>query len=344
MKSLYKRLNEMKSDEDIEPMDVSPEERKAMKQRVRRQINRQRRVPKVWRHTAAAAVIAFASLATLGFGFPTLASQIPLVSNIFSIFNEDHDGFYTAYENFATDVSEAQTSNGITITVDQAIYDGKTVTLTYSVETEKELGQNSGVNSLLDVDHATGAGGTSAALQEVGDGKYVGMLTTTPNFNSPQDVIQVSWKPESVDNYDTLKELKGDWKFDFKLHAIKGAAQNVNQSTEGNGIKVSIDSIQYTDISTVIEYSQVVDPFLLKQWDWVTAQLLIKDDLDNEYMPNGNSGFSDHGQNYQWNTTVKNIDKQASVLKITPQLTLDNEKTGMHKTLSLDPVEIKLQK
>ncbi|WP_039043772.1 DUF4179 domain-containing protein [Sporosarcina sp. ZBG7A] len=344
MKSLFERLNELNTDEEIEPIDVPDEEKQAMKQRIRKKINQQRRVPKIWRNIAAAAVIGVASVMTIGFGFPTLASQIPLVSNIFSIFNEEQDGFYTEYEEFATDVSQAQTSNGVTIMIDRAVYDGKSVTLTYSVETEKELGPNSGVNTILDVEDASGSGGTSTGLQKVEDHKYVGMVTSTPHLKSPQDTVKVTWTPQSIDNMDTMEELKGDWHFQFTLEAITGDGQDVTQSVAGEGIEVTIDSIRFTDISTVIEYSQTVEQSVTDQWEWVTSDLLIKDDLGNEYLTNGNGGFSENGQDYKWSTTIKKIDEQASKLIFTPEIILSEGSGNGHEKLKLDPMEVKLDK
>lgn len=344
MKSLYERLNELKPDEEIEPMDVSDLEKKAMKQRVLKKINQQRRVPKIWLNAAAAAVILVASVTTIGLGFPTLASQIPIVSNIFSVFNEDQDGLYTAYEEFAKDVSQAQTSNGVTIMIDRAVYDGKSVTLTYSVETEKELGPNSGVHAPLDVAGASGSGGTASPLQKVEDRKYVGLITSTPILDDPLDTIQVSWSPRSIDNYDTMGEIKGEWDFEFELEAVTGNGQDVKQSVTDDGIEVSLDAIRYTDISTVIEYSQTVKPSVTEKWEWVTTDLLIQDNLGNEYLSNGNGGFSEHGQDYKWSTTIKKVDQQASALIITPEVILSKGSGNGYEKMKLDPIEVKLKR
>lgn len=344
MKSLFERLHELNPVEEIEPMDVSDEEKKAMKQQVRKKINQQRRVPKVWRNAAAAAVILVASVTTIGLGFPTLASQIPIVSNIFSVFNEDQDGLYTTYEEFATDVSEAQTSNGVTIMIDRAVYDGKTVTLTYSVETDKEIGPNSGVNATLDVVKSSGSAGTSSPLQKIEDGKYVGLITSTPMLEKPQDSIQVSWSPRSIDNYDTMEEIKGKWDFQFELEAVTGNGHDVKQSVKDDGIEVTLDSISYTDISTVIEYSQTVEPSVTEKWEWVTTDLLIQDNLGNEYLSNGNGGFSEHNQDYKWSTTIKKVDPQATALIIFPEVILSKGSGNGYEKMKLDPIKVQLDR
>ncbi|WP_194841193.1 DUF4179 domain-containing protein [Sporosarcina cascadiensis] len=344
MKSLYKRFNELKSEEEIEPMDVSNEEKEAMKQQVRMKIQRRRRVPRVWRNVAAAAIITVASVTAVGIAFPTLASQIPIVSNIFSIFNEDQDGFYTDYEEYAVDIAESQTSKGITIMVDRAVYDGKTVTLTYSVETAKELGQNAGVNSPMDIKHTNGSSGTSTALKKVADNKYVGMITTTPDFDKKPDFVDVSWVPDSIVNYDTMKETAGDWEFHFKLKPMTGDVQLVDQSAAKRGVEITIEEIRFTEISTIIEYSQKVDSAVTDEWEWVTADLAVKDNLGSEYLSNGNGGFSENGQDYHFSTTLKKIDKEATSLIFTPEIYMYNGSGNKNETVMLEPIEIELVK
>ncbi|EGQ26253.1 DUF4179 domain-containing protein [Mammaliicoccus sciuri] len=344
MKTIYKRLNELNVDEEMEPIEISDDEKEAMKQLVRKKIHRKRRIPKLWRNVAAAAVITMASITTIGIGFPTLASQIPIVNNIFSYFNDEEDGFYTEYEEFATGIGQVQTSNGITMAVDHAVYDGKTITLTYSVETEKELGKNTGVNAPVEVKYETGATGTSSSLKKIGDTQYVGMITSTPFFDSKQDVVTVKWRPRSIVNEETMKEIKGEWNFDFILREVKGEVQSVADSTSKDGIKVTINEIRSTDISTVIEYSQKVDRSVSEMWEWVTAELFVMDNLGNEYKVNGNGGHSENEQDFYWSATMGKINEQATSLFFTPEVILSEGSGQGHETLTLDPIEVKLEK
>ncbi|WP_194841603.1 DUF4179 domain-containing protein [Sporosarcina obsidiansis] len=346
MKTINKRLSQLDIEEDIEPMDVSNEEKEAMKKRVRQKIHQKRRVPKVWRNVAAAAVIMVGSVATIGIGFPTLANQIPIVNNIFSYFTDEEDGFYAEYEEFATGIGQVQNSNGVTMMVDHAVYDGKTVTITYSVETEKELGQNTGVNGQPEVKNESGASGTSTMLKKVGDNQYIGMVTTTPNFDSKQtqQSITVNWRPESIVKYDTEEEIKGEWNFDFTLEEVKGEVQTVTESTAKDGVEVKINEIRSTDISTVIEYNQKVDRFVSDKWEWVTAELSVTDNLGNEYLVNGNGGHSENNQDFYWSATMGKINGQATSLIFIPEVILSKGSGNGHETLILDPIEVILDK
>ena len=343
MKTIYKQLNNLNLEENIEPMDVSDEEKADMRNRVAKKIRQKRRVPKVLCNVAAAAVIAIASITTIGIGFPTLANQIPIVNNIFALFNDDQDEFYSKYEEFATGIGQVQTSNGVTMAVDYAVYDGKTITMTYSVETEKEIGENIGVNAPVNVKGEIGGTGTTTALKKVSDTQYVGMVTSTPIFdNKPKEVI-VNWQPGSIVNQDTMNEIKGNWKFNFTLKEVQGDVQTVGQSSAENGVEVWINEIRSTDISTVIEYNQKVDQSVLDEWEWVTTDLVVADNIGNEYKVNSNGGYSEEEQNFYWSNTMKKVDENATSLIFKPEVVWSKEGKD-HKSFTLDPIEVILKK
>ncbi|WP_303967543.1 DUF4179 domain-containing protein [Sporosarcina ureae] len=343
MKTIYKRFNDLNWDDNIEPLDVSEEEKMDMKNRVTKKIRKSRRVPKVWRNIAAAAVVTIASIATIGIGFPTLANQIPIVNNIFALFNDEQDEFYSKYEEFATGIGQVQTSNGITMTVDYAVYDGKTITMTYSVETEKEIGENIGVNAPVNVKDEIGGTGTTTALKKVSDTQYVGMVTSTPIFNNKPKEVIVNWEPGSIINQDTMNEVKGNWKFNFTLKEVRGDIQTVGQSSAENGVEVWINEIRSTDISTVIEYNQKVDTSVLEEWEWVTTDLEVVDNLGNKYRVNSNGGYSEEEQNFYWSATMQNVDKNAASLIFKPEVVWSKEGKE-HQSFTLDPIEVILKK
>lgn len=343
MKTIYKQLNNLDLEENIEPMDVSDEEKIDMKNRVAKKIRKRRRAPKVWRNIAAAAVITVASIATIGVGFPTLANQIPIVNNIFALFNDEQDEFYTKYEEFATGIGQVQTSNGVKMTVDYAVYDGKTITMTYSVETEKEIGENIGVNAPVNVKDEVGGTGTTTALKKVSDTQYVGMVTSTPIFDNKHNEVTVNWQPGSIVNQDTMNEVKGNWKFHFTLKEVQGDVQTVGQSSAENGVEVWINEIRSTDISTVIEYNQKVNTSVLEEWEWVTTDLEVVDNLGNKYRVNSNGGYSEEEQNFYWSATLQNVDKNATSLIFKPEVVWSKEGKE-HKSFTLDPIEVILKK
>lgn len=336
MNDLYRQLNRLNGAEDIEPMDVTPEENERIKAIVKRKMTRKHK-PRVWRGVAIAASISLAIITS----FPAVANQIPLVNDIFNYFNDENEGFYDEYEKFSTGIEQTETSNGITVTVDHAVYDGRTVTLTFALETDHALGEHPGFDDFLDVKKSTGAAGT-ADLRKVGEKEYVGLVSTTPHFDREQEMVSVNWEPRSFWDMETGDKVEGDWKFQFTLHKVDDEVKFIQQSTADRGVEVVIDQLRVTDISTVIEYRQIVDPAVMKSWEHADAQLSAKDNLGNVYEVNGNGGYSKDLENFHWSATMGKIHPDATRIIFTPEVVLSKGSGLGHQSFKLDPIEVNI--
>ena len=51
-------------------------------------------------------------------------------------------GLYDDYKEYSTEINMTEESNGIKVTINDAIYDGKTVSVTYSIESDQDLGDD----------------------------------------------------------------------------------------------------------------------------------------------------------------------------------------------------------
>lgn len=69
-------------------------------------------------------------------------------------------------------------NNGIKITINDVISDGRSVSITYSMESEQDLGDDPIILGGLEIMEAGGGTGSSQ-ISKVADKKYVGMATTT---------------------------------------------------------------------------------------------------------------------------------------------------------------------
>ena len=59
-------------------------------------------------------------------------------------------------------------------------------------------------------------------------------------------------------------EVKGDWSFDFSLERLEGDLQLVNETVQHKDVNFTLQSVEFTDVSTVIAYEQVVTDELLE--------------------------------------------------------------------------------
>ncbi|WP_341300396.1 DUF4179 domain-containing protein [Lysinibacillus sp. FSL H8-0500] len=304
--------------DELELVEVSEVE----KQRVKQHVLKKRRQASIWRRLAAVAIIMVGATTFTGFAFPSVASQIPFMDNVIDYFQDD-DRSYKGFDIFSTDVGLIETSNGITVMIDDAIYDGTNVIVSFAFETEHDFGQDVSISAphWFSVAGEIGAGG-SMQITKISETRYVGLARVTPFFKDEQypETVNVTWEPKVF--YSTTEDLKvkGDWSFAFSLNRLNGNKQLINQTVQHQDISFTLQSIEFTDISTIISYEQLVSDELLEKWDGVTPLFYITDDLGHTYV-NGLSGPStsvDSQKTLNGSTTFDAIQEGASQLIIQP--------------------------
>ncbi|MFJ8264313.1 DUF4179 domain-containing protein [Rummeliibacillus sp. NPDC094406] len=331
--------------EDIEPVEVSETEKQRVKQYVLGSKSK-RKTSTLYRNIVAAAVITIGVVTTTGFAFPSVASQIPFMKNVISYF-QDEDNFYEKYDEFSTTIGQVQTSNGVSVMIDNAVYDGTSITISYAVETKTDLGDGPMIAGSPSVENAIGAGGSSY-LKKISATKYVGVDKITPMYKGDgkgTNTVQVSWQPESFTNTTSGTKVKGDWSFDFSLDKVEGKTQLVNQTSESKGLKIIIQSFEMTDVSTVLNYQQTVDSKILEKWKDVSTILDVVDDVGTTYYIEGNGGIShNQGAKSQFSDTMNVINEKATKLIVTPTVILSLGEGKGHEERKMKPIEIDLKK
>ena len=334
-------------DLDIDKLEL-PEVTDIEKARVKRHVLQKRKKAPIWRNIAVAAVILVGATVTTGFAFPSVASQIPFMQNVISYF-EDEEKRYTNFEAFSTDLGLTQTSNGITVMIDNAVYDGTSITVSYAIETAHPFEDNLAIRGAgwFDVKGAVANGGGNNITQ-ISDTRYVGLTTFTPHFEDEvyPEVVQVTWEPEALYNWQTGFEVKGDWSFSFSLERLEGHVQLVNETIQQGDVTFTLQSLEFTDVSSIITYEQIATKELLEKWPSVTPVFHITDDLGNVYLDNlGGGGVSyDSGTTYTGSTTFGTIQDGASQLTIKPTIIASLNYGKGQVEIELDPIIIELNK
>ncbi|MEK4486087.1 DUF4179 domain-containing protein [Psychrobacillus sp. FSL H8-0484] len=335
----YKKLVELNIDE-IEPVEVSVFE----EQRVKQYIMGRKKKTNVFKYIAIVASITIGATIATSFAVPSLASQIPIFNNIMSYFS-DENSYNSNFTDVATDISQVKSSNGVSIIIEDAVYDGSSITVSYAIETDKDLGLNPRTSAMFDVQGAEGMGSTGT-IEKVNETTYVGTEKITPIFNgSKPDTIEISWEPDAFVITETNESIIGDWQFAFELPALVNKKELVNQSVTNNGVTVKINSYETNDLSTVIHYEQTVEKHVLEEWPEVTVEIInVQDDLGNKYSVDGNGGTSrDNGLSFKWSSTIKSIDPNAKSITIIPVIYFSfGSGKGLEKK-EMDPIRIDLK-
>ncbi|NRD78563.1 DUF4179 domain-containing protein [Bacillus sp. BRMEA1] len=335
MKDIYELLNHINIDADeFEEIEVSELEKAKVKASLKNSIKQKGKLKSWKRNVAVASVLVGLSATTFGLTFPTYAKNIPVIENIFRYFdNETNDnsiqgnvskdtekGLYYHYKQFSKEINLTQESNGIKISLNDAVFDGKTVTLTYSIESKQDLGEHAGI-SMPNIEGIHALGGTGR-ITKIDTDKYVGIITVSNLEDKTLDIANIKWNIDELQNPDNHTEIKGNWNFNFSLNAIKSTMQLSDRSSKQNGVKVKIDKLSVTPMSFIVYYDQIVSHEVRNTWDGVDVELEIKDDLGNIYSGQENGGTGKDSYNMSWSKTFGKLNPKATKLIVTPHITL----------------------
>lgn len=324
MKDIYELLNDIDIDEkELEEIEASEIEKEKVKRNVKQSICTKKKMKSWKKGVAAASILVGVSVAMLGIGFPTYAGGLPIVGDIFRFLDNGRTGLYENYKEFSTELNMTRESNGVKVTINDAVFDGRTITITYSIESEKDLGEKPfpfGSPQVMGFD----GGGGSSNVTKVGEGKYVGMTTMSGNSSKRLDVANVWWNMEEIELDYKGNSIKGNWNFALSLKAMESKEVKVNGVSENELIKVNIDKMEVTPMSFIVFFNQEESKVLRSIWDSADVELEIKDDLGNKYAGEGNGGTSTVAEPHKssWSATFQKLNENATKLIVTPSVHL----------------------
>lgn len=316
------------------------------KKRVKQHVLKKRKKTHVWRNIAVASVMVIGVSTAAGFAYPSFATQIPFMDDVIDYFSDD--GTYKEFDEYSTDIGLSESSNGVTVLIDNAVYDGTNITVSYAMETDKDFGEGPtrGAN-WFDIKGAIGNGGSSE-ITKISDNRYVGLSTITPSFKGGDtpDKVEITWEPQTLYSTSNDVEVDGDWSFAFSLKRLDGDVRLVNETVKTKDIHFTLKSVELTDVSTVIAYEQVVTDSLLEEWPEVTPAFTVKDDLGHVYIDGtSGGGFSeDNGKTLEGTTSFGTIQDGASQFIIEPVEIASLMFGKGHTEIKLEPIIINLNK
>jgi hypothetical protein len=293
------------------------------------------------RYLAVAAFIGISVVTASFMTIPALANQIPFIQKILTYFDED---LPNSYADFATIVNQVQSDNGIDIMIENAVYDGTNVVLTYAIQTNAEIGDNPRSESFLEVRETNGIGGTGT-IEKIDDTTYVGVEKVTPHFKgeSPNEIL-IQWQPKAFENIQTNQRFEGDWAFKFTLAKLPTNIQLLNQTMKQDGLTLVIESLEQSEMTAVLKYDYYIEKSILQKWPFVSIEMIeVKDNLGNVYKSNGNGGVShDNGASNEMQTTIYSLNPDATSLTLTPEVYYSKGSGEVLEVKSMEPITINL--
>jgi len=318
------------------------------KMRVKNYVLNKHNKPSPWKNIAIFAALIAGITTVTGFAFPTIAAQIPIVNSVVRYINDDFNRF-TKFEQFSNDIGLVQSSNGITIMIDKAVYDGRNISVSYIVETETNINTDL-VPSRLNWFSVNGAslniGGES--IRSISDTQYGGLINYIPLFPNDEfpETVQITMNPDYFYSSTHNLVVNGDWLFEFSLTRLDSVIKLINETTMHPEVKFTIKSLEFTDVSTIMEYEQLVTSQLLASWGTVFPTFHISDNLGHVYM----DGIEEWGGGitvkkevlHTGTTTFGAVDKRASQLIIKPIAVQSIFNSEIQTNIELEPMVIEL--
>lgn len=339
MRDIYDFFNDMDIDvNEFKTAEVDELEKSRVKRRVKDGLREAHSSGLKKRNRGAAVAVAVvvltAGIGYFGWAFPSYAKEVPVIGDIFRFLDGGSTGIYDLYKESALDINMTKENKGVKITLNQGVYDGRTLSFTYTIKTEKDFGEHLYLNDTVYADSVDGYGG-SQELKRVGPGVYVGQS----NYNlfgekEERNSISFRWSVSDVSGMtDTgivqKERISCRLNYNVSLTALDNATLMVEENHDKiQNISISVKKLSVTPINAILYYSEET-PNELSQF--VDMDWKIKDDLGNVYKYNGNGGYGKSGQEtikMENSITFQHLNSAAKTLFITPVLKLKNSMGG----------------
>lgn len=297
---------------------------------------------RVIKYAAAVGILSICTISSayMSPAFANFVTHIPVIGQAFDYFILQED-YYQAYEEISTDIGLVEESNGVELVIEQAFYDGNTVTLSYVLRTEEDLGGFPTFENLPTVEqNINNFGYDGGYVEGVG---YVGMMTLSM-LDDPKETVNIHWEPNSISSDE--KTIEGDWQFAFSLNTLEGSHISINKQVSAEGVTVELIDAVKTGVNLTVNYLQDIDPSVHSNWMYVEAELSAIDNLGNEYLVpyNGGTGTQggDSSEDITWNATIHGLAPEATSITFFPFAHVSNDKNDS-KRIDFEGINIELE-
>jgi hypothetical protein len=281
---------------------------------------------------------------------PALASslsQIPIIGSVFG--NSDLIGLQQAQKNGLTnEIGETQTVNGISVTLDEILYDQNNITIGLFIESDKELDKfyfGAGMDFTINGKNPAGA-----------TGSYGEDILSATTRTAIQEINVTEEMPEEFELGLMLRGENGEtWYFSTPVEKITDIYKiHVQHSQTVDGLNLTVTEMSFSETGISIAYmsSEEETDFELSRGG--NIEFLVVDQDGNEIT--GRSGGAT-GERVKDKIEFKSskqfdpVDSNVTELTITPYLVIPSDgggveidENGMEKELefkgdSIQPVE-----
>lgn len=352
--------------EIFEQIEIPDEDiRKSIRKGIQKAAVKDKKKNPLFRNLSVAAILFVTTVFTLSFAFPSFAEKLPIIENIFELFEKNEKEYiFEDYNRYATELGITKESNGVSMTLTEAVYDGENITVAFTINSEHDLGEKPFIEwEMAETDSSLIVGGRQIT-RRLGKNEYVGLLIFDLQRGTHSDTIQLKWEGNRIGYFDLeqdplnmINPIVGRWSFKLTLDNIGSQKQGfAGLVSKGEGMETRLTEITTTPISTSLYFTEKVDDkYKEENWEALLFDYEVSDNLGNKYTvvsngAKGNSEYVMHGR-----VTTTKIDKEASSITITPTVSIlkekdeqDHDSSGIELELlkapfKLEPIEVPLK-
>lgn len=319
MRDIYEVFNEINIDDDeLIEVEVDELERRRVKKKLKSTINKRRNKKK-----SVAVAASIISMIFLG-GLSSYTEDIPIVDDIFKVFSKENEGFYDQYKNNSTKIGVTVEDKWTAITINEGVFDGHNIDLTFTIKSNKDLGENISLLDKLKVKGYEKSGGTGQTeIKKVDENTYVGHINYSLfNFTGEEESIDVDLNIKGVTDIELNKDvIRGKWNFKLKLKNFKERKLVDVESYNNDDIMINFGKLEITKTSMFLSYNQIVSRGARDYWSDIEVEIEVRDDLGNSYIILDNGVEGDDKLNKTYRKTISAVKEESKKLYITPIVT-----------------------
>lgn len=180
-------------------------------------------------------VASISIMIVFGISKPSIAADIPIIGNIFKLL-ENKITAPADYSKYANSINETAYSNGVSITLSEAVADGKNLYISYIIKSEEPFKYIPNKEEEFLIQELSMELKPSFNTNEgkfIDENTFIGVLTY--NFYETSEDFKFKTEITSIQNYDVIKDgenysinknvenyiINGSWKFEVPIRVTE---------------------------------------------------------------------------------------------------------------------------
>jgi len=309
--------------EEIEPVELSDWEKSNIEKSVLRSTSTKKDALKKWKWVSMVAMLTFIFTSSV-IWLPAVANRLPIVQQLLK---SNDNPQLQVFSDYATIINQIDESNGTSIELAEAFFDGTIVSVSYEMKHEEPINEPllfwsgdlevSGNN--LDV--------RSHQIIKKNDDTWIGMFTARISDKVIDETINVQWRPKDFKGIENTTLVEGSWNFQLELTPTGAYSKKVNIPFGNEQYQLLCNQITAGKYITTLYFEGNLD------WDTEFLMVDIQDNLGNIYENVGTTTIKSDSGRVKGYIEVFIPDPSIRTLVITPTIRIIDEKTLERKEL-----------